>query len=108
MDLPPIEDNEATWVTAISFAAFAIWKLWLRIRHEGRNDRAEAREHAAEGDVIVVLREEVSRLADSVRRLEEEREDERKARYAAERNAQQLQRRVEVLELRLRSLGHEP
>lgn len=108
MALPPIEENEAGWLTAISFAGFALWKLWLRVRQDDRGDKAAAREHAAEGDVIAVLREEVQRLADGVRDLGEQIEEERRLRFTAEQRAAQLQMRVETLERRLRSLGQTP
>lgn len=89
-------------------AAFALWKLWLRLKQDDRSDKAAAREHHAEGDVITVLREEVARLADAVRFLREQAEYERRLRYAAEHRSDELQTRVEQLERRLRELGHTP
>lgn len=86
----------------------AIWKLWLRLRHDNRTDKAEAREHAAEGDVITVLREEVARLSETVQALAQDIEGERRLRYAAEREAAELRGRVDQLERRLRDLGHTP
>lgn len=108
MALPPIEENEAGWLTALSFAGFALWKLWLRVRQDDRSDKAAAREYNAEGDVITVLREEVARLADGLRFVREQLDDERRLRYHAERQALELQARVEQLERRLRELGHTP
>lgn len=108
MALPPIEDNEAGWLAAIGLLASVLWKIWLRLRHDTRADTSEARGHAAEGDVISVLREEVSRISERVRSLEEDLEHERTKRYAAEREARTLQARVDALEQRLRGLGHEP
>lgn len=108
MALPPIEDNEASWITGAVFAAFAVWKLWLRVRHESRGDKAEAREHAAEGEVLTVMRNEIERLATMVKDMGAEIETERSARHEAERRAAALQWRVELLEQRLRNLGQTP
>lgn len=108
MALPPLEDNEAGWATAVALLASVLWKVWLRLKRDTREDKAETREHAAEGDVITVLREEVARISERVRSLEHDLEHERTKRYAAEREARTLQSRVDALEQRLRNLGHEP
>ncbi len=107
MNLTPIEDNAGV-VSGLAFLLLVIWKSWLRFRRDNREDSAEARDHRAEGDVVGLLREEVMRLADSVRVISEALETERIARYAAERLARDLGVRVEILERRLRSLGHTP
>jgi polyhydroxyalkanoate synthesis regulator phasin len=101
-------EDPAGKLALVTVAAAAAYRLWLRLRHDNRTDRAEAREHAAEGDVIDVLREEVERILGRVRALEDELKDERVARYAAERRGAELQMRVETLERRLRDLGHDP
>lgn len=107
MNLSPIEDN-AGIVSGVVFLIVVIWKAWLRFRRDNRDDSAEARDHRAEGDVVELLREEVQRLAASVRMISDALEMERAARYAAERLARELQGRVEILERRLRELGHTP
>ena len=108
MALPPLEDNEAGWLAAIGLLASVLWKVWLRLRHDTREDSSGAREHAAQGDVITLLREEVERLAASVTKLSEELNEERRLRYETERRAAALQDRVDALERRLRGLGHTP
>lgn len=107
MNLTPIEDN-AGLVSGLAFVILVVWKAWLRFRRDNRDDSAEARDHRAEGDVVELLREEVKRLAASVRVISEALEMERAARYAAERLAREVQARVEILERRLRELGHTP
>lgn len=107
MSLPQI-DEHAGIVSGIAFIGFIIWKAWLRLRRDSRDDSAESRDHRAEGDVVELLREEVMRLANSVRNISEALDDERRARYAAEKLARDLKDRVEVLERRLRELGHNP
>lgn len=101
-------DDPAGKLALLTVTVAAIWKLWLRLRHDSREDRAEAREHAAEGDVITVLREEVARLSETVQALAQDIEEERRLRYAAEREAAELRGRVDQLERRLRDLGHTP
>lgn len=108
MALPPIEDNETGWAAALGLLASVLWKVWFRMRRDNREDRAETREHAAEGDVIAVLRTEIARISERVHTLEEGIEHERGMRFAAERRSLQLQTRVDALEHRLRALGHEP
>lgn len=101
-------DDPAGKLALLTVTFAAIWKLWLRLRHDNRTDRAEARGHVAEGDVITILREEVGRLSGTVQRLAEDIEEERRLRYAAEREAAILRARVDQLERRLRDLGHTP
>ncbi len=108
MDLPSLENNEPGWIAAILFLASVLWKVWLRIKRDSREDRAETREHAAEGDVITVLRDEIARISERVRALEGDLEHERAKRYIAERQSASLQTRVDALEHRLRTLGEEP
>ena len=107
MNLPPIDEN-AGLVSGVAFIAFVVWKMWLRLRHDTREDSAEARDHRAEGDVVTLLREEVRRLSDSVRVISEALNEERFARYEAERLSRELKNRVEILERRLRELGDTP
>lgn len=101
-------DDPAGKLALLTVTLAAIWKLWLRFKHDTREDRAEAREHAAEGDVITVLREEVARLSETVQHLAQDIEEERRLRYAAEREVVDLRARVSHLEQRLRDLGHAP
>jgi len=108
MDLPPLEDNEPGWIAAILFLASVLWKVWFRAKRDSREDNAETREHAAEGDVIKVLRDEIARIYERVRTLEGDLEHERAKRYVAERQSASLQTRVDALEQRLRLLGQEP
>lgn len=108
MNLTALDDNPGTLLTGLAFLGFVLWKAWLRLRHDARGDNAEARDHAAEGDVIAVLRSEVKRLADQMRVLSEALDEERNARYDAEKEARELRERVEILERRLRDLGHTP
>lgn len=108
MNITAIDDNPATILTGLAFLGFVLWKTWLRLRHDARGDQSEAREHEAEGDVIEVLRAEVRRCADSVRAISEELATEREARYEAERISRELRARVDILERRLRELGHTP
>lgn len=110
-DFPPLDDpaGKAALLTVI---AAAVWKAWLRIKHDSRTDKAESREHAAEGNIagtydaiLKQLRDEVERLAGMVKSLSEELDEERNARHEAQLLAGQLQLRVESLENRLKQAG---
>lgn len=101
-------DDPAGKLALLTVTVAAIWKLWLRLRHDSREDRAEAREHAAEGDVITVLREEIARLSSAVDTLSSSLDEERRLRFELEQRALALRVRVDQLEAKLRSLGHDP
>lgn len=108
----PDPAGKAALLTVI---AAALWKLWLRLRHDTRADKGEAREHEAKDNVfggfeqvIEQLRDEVERLGTTVKSMSVELAEEREARIAAEATAQDLRHRVGVLERRLRDLGHTP
>lgn len=94
-------DDPAGKAALLTVTAAAVWKIYLRLKSDHRNDKAESRVHDAEGDVIETLRGEVERLAKSVARLSEELDKERESRWAAEA-------RIAELEHQLRSLGHTP
>lgn len=107
--MPPLQiDEHAGLLTGLAFLGFVLWKAWLRLRSDTRGDRAEAREHDAEGSVIAVLRDEVARLDRRVLAMSETLDEQTRARYAAERLARELSVRVETLEHKLRELGHTP
>ena len=108
-------DDPAGKAALLTVIAAGVWKLWLRLRHDSRNDKSEERDHAIGGDIadsygslVAQLREEVARLANSVKTISEALDAEREARYAAERLARELKDRVDILERRLRDLGHSP
>ncbi len=114
MDLPQIDEN-AGWLAGLVFLGSVLWKVWLRFKADSRDDKAAARGHEAEGKVlggydqlIKQLRTEVERLAESVSEMSAALDEERNARYAAERVAIELRERVDQLERRLRQLGHTP
>lgn len=114
MDLQTLEDPVGKYALLAMIAA-AAWKIWLRLKQDTRNDRSEVREHKAHGSIVTeydkvveTLREEVSRLAQTLDKLSEELGEERKERYAAEQRSRALQERVETLERKLRALGHTP
>jgi len=94
-------DDPAGKAALLTVIAAAVWKIYLRLKSDHRNDKAESRVHQAEGDVIETLREEVERLAKSVEKLSTDLEKERELRWAAEA-------RISELEHQLRSLGHNP
>jgi len=110
-DLPPLDDpaGKAALLTVI---AAGVWKLWLRLKHDSRADKAESREHAAEDNIagtydaiLKQLRDEVARLAGTVNLLSQELDVERKARREAQYLAGQLQLRIEILETKLKDAG---
>lgn len=114
MDLLPI-DEKAGWLSGIIFALFVLWKLWLRVKLEHREDRSGARSSKSEERIvsgydalIEKYREEVDRLAHMVDVLSVEVEKQRDARYKALQLAEELRHRVDVLEQRVRDLGHTP
>ncbi len=118
MDFPSFDDpaGKASLLTVI---AFAVWKLYLRLKSDKRSDeegdreaRAGAVRHEGYGEIIGQLRKEVSRLAAAVDEVEVKLRDEQRARFAveaalmtetrarivAEDKADGLQVRVEQLE----------
>lgn len=114
MALPQIDEN-AGWLAGIVFLGSVLWKVWLRLKSDTRGDKAAAREHDAEGNVIggydqliAQMRKEIDRLAGQMEEMSKALSEERRERYKAERLAHDLQERVEVLESRLRELGQTP
>lgn len=110
-DLPPLDDpaGKAALLTVI---AAAVWKIWLRLKHDSRNDKAESRDHASEEHIagsydaiIKQLRDEVGRLAGTVKSLSIEVDAERSARREAQLHAIELQARVISLENKLKAAG---
>lgn len=110
-DFPPLDDpaGKAALLTVI---AAAVWKIWLRLKHDSRNDKAESRDHASEDHItgsydaiIKQLRDEVNRLAATVSSLSLELDAERKARREAQISSVELQSRVISLENRLKAAG---
>lgn len=107
-DLQVVDDPVGRYALLAMIAA-AAWKIWLRLKHDARADKSEAREHQARGDIVSeydkvvdTLREEVERLAHTVARLSTELEQERRARQQAELRANQLQERLDYVERQLR------
>lgn len=103
-----LDDPVGRWALLAMIAA-AAWKIWLRLKADTRADRSDVRTQQAHGavvdeydKVVDTLREEVQRLAQSVERLSRELEEERTARYDAERTARDLRDRVDYLERKLR------
>lgn len=114
MALPQI-DEPAGLLTGLAFLGFVLWKVWLRFKEDKRTDKASERAHAAEDKIVdgyealyKQMRGEFARLADTVNRLSDTIDEERKLRYAAERLADELRSCVETLERRLRELGQNP
>ena len=110
-DLPPLDDP-AGKVALLTVIAAAVWKIWLRLKHDSRTDKAESRDHASEDKVagaydaiLKQLRDEVARLAGTVTLLSAELDVERSARREAQFLASQLQLRVESLETKLKAAG---
>ena len=110
-DAQMLEDPVGRYALLAMIAA-AAWKIWLRLKADTRSDKSDARDHRARTDivgeydkVVETLREEVERLARSVERLSRELQDERTARFAAERLAARLQERLDYLERRLHNGG---
>lgn len=104
MALPQIDEN-AGWLAGIIFTASILWKVWLRLKADQRNDKAATREHDAEGNVIGGYDQLIKQLRAEVERLAKDIDEEREARYTAEKRSYELQRRVEILENRLHELG---
>lgn len=114
LELIPVDDPAGKLALA-TVAAAGVWKLILRMRHEHREDRVESRTFDVTGgiaksyvELIEQLRTEVDRLSADQRELKAALDEERIARYNAERIARDLRGRVETLEARLRDLGHDP
>lgn len=108
VELQMLDDPVGRYALLAMIAA-AAWKIWLRLKQDTRVDRSDARTQQAHGavvdeydKVVDTLREEVQRLAQSVERLSRELEEERTARYDAERTARDLRDRVDYLERKLR------
>lgn len=103
-----LADPVGRWALLAMIAA-AAWKIWLRLKADTRADRSDVHAQKAHGYVVAeydkvveTLREEVERLAQSVERLSRELNEERTARYDAERTARDLRERVDYLERKLR------
>jgi len=94
-------DDPAGKLALLTVTAAAVWKIYLRLKHDHREDKSEARTDKAEDSIIENLRAEVERLAQSVRALSEEVDKERRARWTAEA-------RIAHLEAQIRGLGHTP
>ncbi|MCC6489135.1 MAG: hypothetical protein IT364_16670 [Candidatus Hydrogenedentes bacterium] len=108
LDVQMLEDPVGRWALLAMIAA-ATWKIWLRLKADTRADKSEVHTQRAHGVVVAeydkvveTLREEVARLAQSVERLSRELEEERVARYDAERIARELRDRVDYPERKLR------
>lgn len=107
VELQMLDDPVGRYALLAMIAA-AAWKIWLRLKQDTRVDRSDAREHRSRGHIVEeydkvvdTLREEVARLAANLDRLSHELNDEREARYTAERRAAILQERVDFLERRV-------
>lgn len=114
MALPQI-DESAGWAAAVIFIGSVLWKVWLHFKADKRNDSAADRDHDSESHLIGgydrlirQLRAEVDRLAENQTVILSVLDEERAARYKAERIARELQDRVESLEGRLKDLGFSP
>ncbi len=94
-------DDPAGKLALLTVTAAAVWKIYLRLKHDHREDKAKARTDKAEDSIIENLREEVERLAQSVRALSQQVDAERQARWKAEA-------RIAQLEAQIRGLGHTP
>jgi len=81
-----------------------LWKVWLRMRSDNREDTAGVRQGESYGAIIMQLRTEVDRLGAAVNDISTELVHERAARHRAESLAVTLQARVEVLEHELNTL----
>lgn len=104
MSIPPLDEHAGT-LAAIGVGLAALWKIWLRVRHDHREDKSEVRGDHAEAQmvsgyaaIIEQLREEVRRLTKSNDSLIEQLQEEREMRRV-------LANRVYDLENRLRVLG---
>lgn len=107
MDFPPFEDA-AGKASLITLAVALLWKIWLRLKHDRRTDKAEDREYRADdaihdgyGALLTQLRGEVDRLARSVEYLSIELAKEQALRRTGEQ-------RIASLEAKLRALGIDP
>ena len=104
--------NESAGVAAgVGLFAAAAWKIFLRLRSDGRNDRegtrsdrASERQHEGYDAIIEQLRTEVKRLGVAVDQMSGRLRREQEARYAAERTAAELRHRVLELEAEVRAL----
>lgn len=106
-ELPPIEELAGKGSLLAVLMATA-WKIWLRLKRDHREDKADKRElesgdHIVESydSILTQLRGEVTRLAKTVSEMSEALDHERRARHRAEH-------RIAALEAQLVALGHLP
>lgn len=97
---------------AAGLLAAGVWKIYLRLKSDTRNDSVNSRKAKSEADqydhydeLIKTLREEVKRLADSVGSLSDELDTERLARHGAEEIASRLKLEVEWLKYEVKRLN---
>lgn len=104
-------DDQAGIAAGLGLFAAAVWKIYLRLKKDTREDSSDKRKTQAESNqfdhydnLIKNLREEVDRLAKSVGLLSVELEKERRARYEAEQISSDLKRKVIFLEFEVNHL----
>jgi len=84
-------------IAALLLCAAALWKIYLRIRKDTREDHAERTQGDNYAAIIEQLRMEVSRLARAVNELGSELETERRKRHAAEARVSRLESELATL-----------
>lgn len=96
---------------ALGLLAAGVWKIWLRLKSDTREDSGDARRHKAEvsqfdhyDGLVKTLRDEVERLSELVKEVHKELEEERDLRRKAEDREAELGRKVQSLELQVAEL----
>lgn len=108
-------DDQAGIAAGLGLAAVTVWKIWLRLKNDKRQDAAGDREnqagestHQQYGKIIEQLRTEVDRLGKAVNDMSERLRQEQLGRFEAEGQVQLLRAKVSRLESEVRILKGEP
>ena len=102
---PTISEESAGWIVAVGAALATAWKLWFRAKRDVRDDKGDGDKTAGYRDLIHSLREEVTRLSESVALLSARLDYETMQRRAAEAENGALKARILHLEGVVRELG---
>jgi hypothetical protein len=106
MPLFPVEAGQApiTWSTAVALGLVLLIKLvlrlpkdWFQFREERRQDDAGEVKHDGYGELVDTLRDEITRLANTVNALSLELAKERQGRYLAEDEVVTLRREIQMM-----------
>lgn len=84
-------------IAALLLCAAALWKIYLRIRKDTREEHAEREHYVGYSEIVEQLRTEVRRLSAAVNELGLELESERRKRHLAEGRVSKLEQELAIL-----------